>query len=66
MERKISETRKHLHGRDTNVILRLACSIKTEKLSYKAFQKMYGKSVGRKAPSMFVSMLERKSKVTRW
>ncbi|EKN62541.1 ISChy9, transposase orfB [Neobacillus bataviensis LMG 21833] len=62
LERKIKEVRKQLHGRDTNQILQLASSIKTEKLSYKAFQKMFGKSVGRKAPSMFLNMLKRKVK----
>lgn len=60
MERRIKEVRKQLHGRDTNQILQLASSIKTEKLSYKAFQKMYGKSISRKAPSMFLRMLKRK------
>jgi putative transposase len=52
--------RKQLHGRDTNQILQLASSIQTEKLSYKAFQKMFGKSIGRKAPSMFLKRLKRK------
>jgi putative transposase len=60
LERKIKEVRKHLHGRDTNQILQLASSIQTEKLSYKAFQKMFGKSIGRKAPSMFMKMLKQK------
>ncbi len=60
LERKIKEVRKQLHGRDTNQILHLASSIQTEKLSYKAFQKMFGKSIGRKAPSMFMKMLKRK------
>jgi len=35
--------------------------IKTEKLSYKAFQKMYGKSVQNRAPSMFLEILRRKA-----
>jgi putative transposase len=60
LERKIKEVRKQLHGRDTNQILQQASSIQTEKLSYKAFQKMFGKSIGRKAPSMFLNMLKRK------
>ncbi|WP_144554558.1 hypothetical protein [Bacillus sp. X1(2014)] len=60
LERKIKEVRKQLHGRDTNQILQLASSIQTEKLSFKAFQKMFGKSIGRKAPSMFLKMLKRK------
>jgi putative transposase len=32
-----------------------------EDLSYKALQKMYGKSIGRRAPSLFVSFLGRKA-----
>ncbi|RHW43381.1 transposase [Neobacillus notoginsengisoli] len=60
LERKIKEVRKQLHGRDTNQILQLASSIHTERLSYKAFQKMFGKSIGKKAPSMFLKILKRK------
>lgn len=60
MERKIKDIRKQLHGRDTNQILQLTSSIQTEKLSYKAFQKLYGKSIGRKAPSKFLNILKRK------
>jgi putative transposase len=60
LERKIKAVRKQLHGRDTNQILQLASSIQTEKLSYKAFQEMFGKSIARKAPSMFLKMLKRK------
>ena len=32
-----------------------------EKLSYRAFQRRYGKSVGRKAPGQFVALLRRKA-----
>jgi putative transposase len=60
LERKIKEIRKKLHGRDTNQVLQLASCIQTEKLSYKAFQKMFCKSISRKAPSMFLKMLKRK------
>lgn len=60
LERKLKETRKHLHGRDTNRVLQLTSSIKTEKLSYKAFQKLFGKSIGRKAPSLYIFLLKRK------
>jgi putative transposase len=52
--------RKQLHGRDTNLILQLAASIETEKLSFKAYQKMFGKSIARKAPSKFLKMLKQK------
>ena len=36
-------------------------NIKLEKLSYRAFQKNFGKSVGAKAAGMFVSLLRRKA-----
>src|SRR4028119_937206 len=35
--------------------------IKQELLSYKAFQKLFGKSVGKRAPGMFVSHLKSKA-----
>jgi hypothetical protein len=40
-----------------NTILRTGNTFKLEKLSYKAFQKLFGKSVGKRAPGMFVSRL---------
>ena len=60
VERKLTETRKHLHGRDANLIITEAKTVKTEKLSYRAFQKIFGKSIGRRAPSAFIRLLERK------
>lgn len=59
-QRKLAATRKTLHGRDANLILIESNSIKAEKLSYKAFQKIFGKSVGNRAPSMFIKLLQRK------
>ncbi|HAA28352.1 MAG TPA: hypothetical protein DCE56_12545, partial [Cyanobacteria bacterium UBA8553] len=44
-----------------NDILRTGDIIKLEKLSYKAFQKLFGKSVGKRAPGMFVSHLRSKA-----
>jgi hypothetical protein len=35
--------------------------IKTEKLSYRAFQRQYGRSVGVRAPGVFLSILRRKA-----
>ena len=35
--------------------------IKTEKLSYRAFQKNYGRSVRDRAPGMFMEILRRKA-----
>jgi len=40
-------------------IIRRGNTIRTEKLSYRAWQKRYGKSVGRNAPGMFLEQLRR-------
>ena len=61
LERKLAAHRKSLHGELVNTILRTGDTIKLEKLSYKAFQKLFGKSVGKRAPGMFVSRLVSKA-----
>lgn len=61
LERKLAAHRKSLHGELVNSILRQGNVFKLEKLSYKAFQKRYGFSVGRRAPGMFVAHLKRKA-----
>ena len=58
--RKTAVFRKRLHGKLVNEILKHGNHIKIEKLSYRGWQKMYGKSVGKKAPSLFVNILRRK------
>jgi hypothetical protein len=58
-ERKLAAHRKSLHGRLVHDIVRRGNTIRTEKLSYKAWQKLYGKSVGRNAPGMFLEQLRR-------
>lgn len=59
--RKLSTNRRRLHGELANQVLAMGNHIKVEKLSYRSFQKNYGKSVGAKAPGMFVSLLSRKA-----
>lgn len=59
-ERKLSEQRKTLHGKEVNSIFKQSKIVKTEKLSYKAFQKLFGKSVGRRAPSQFIQRLKQR------
>jgi hypothetical protein len=49
LERKLAAHRKSLHGELVNDILRTGNVFKLEKLSYKAFQKLYGSSVGKRA-----------------
>jgi hypothetical protein len=59
-DRKLAAYRKSLHGKLANEIIRAGNDIRTEKLSYRSFQKLYGKSVGLHAPGMFVEKLRRK------
>ena len=58
-ERKLAAHRKSLHGHLVHQIISRGNTIRTEKLSYKAWQKQYGKSVGRNAPGMFIEYLRR-------
>ena len=53
--------RKSLHGQTVNCVLRMGNVFKLEKLSYLAFQRQYGRSVGMRAPGMFVALLKRKA-----
>ncbi len=59
--RKLAAHRESLHGQLVNHVFSLGNEVNLEKLSYRAFQKMFGKSVGMRAPGMFVSMLKRKA-----
>ncbi|MDI6914820.1 MAG: transposase [Desulfitobacteriaceae bacterium] len=61
MARKEAAYRKSLHGQLANQILSVGIHLKTENVSYKAFQKVFGKSVGVRAPGMFIAMLKRKA-----
>jgi transposase len=61
LQRREAAYRKAQHGQLVNQILQIGSHIKTEKLSYRSFQKLYGKSVGMRAPGKFVSMLSRKA-----
>jgi putative transposase len=61
-ERRLAAERKRSHGQLANQILAQGKTVKTEKLSYKSFQKCFGKSVKVRAPGMLVSTLERKAK----
>lgn len=61
IQRKQAAHRKSLHGNLANRILKQGNVVKTEKLSYKSFQRNFGKSVGFRAPAMLVEMLRRKA-----
>jgi transposase len=60
-QRKQAEQRKRSHGQMVNRILRLGNVIQLEKISYRSFQRTFGKSVGVRAPGLFVSLLKRKA-----
>jgi putative transposase len=60
-ERRLAATRKKEHGELANTILGLGTLVKTEALSYKAFQKNYGRSVKVRAPGEFIDRLNRKA-----
>jgi len=59
--RRQAAHRKSLHGQLVNRILRLGNVFRLEKLSYYAFQRRYGRSIGFRAPGTFVSFLRRKA-----
>ncbi|GHO61721.1 hypothetical protein KSC_006130 [Ktedonobacter sp. SOSP1-52] len=58
-ERKLAAHRKSLHGCKVHEVCALGNTIIIEKISYKAWQKQFGKSVGLRAPGMFVELLKR-------
>ena len=61
VERRLVGERKRAHGELCNTVLAMGDTINTEKLSYRSFQKCFGRSVKVRAPGMFVSMLRRKA-----
>jgi hypothetical protein len=58
-ERKLAAHRKSLHGQLVHEVIKQGNQIRMEKVSYKAWQKQFGKSVGFHAPGMFVELLRR-------
>ena len=58
-ERKLAAHRKSLHGRLVHEIVAIGHTVVTEKVSYRAWQKRFGKSVGLRAPGMFIELLRR-------
>ena len=62
LENKLKVTRKHQHGNAANRIVACGANIKMEKTSVKGWQKgLFGKSVGRKGPSILLEMIKRKA-----
>jgi transposase len=58
-ERKLAAHRKSLHGRLVHEIVAVGQTIITERVSYRAWQKQFGRSVGLRAPGMFIALLKR-------
>ena len=64
MERALAAGRKNSHGALANKILAQGSCVLAEKLSYKSFQKRWGKSVRFRAPGLFIALLARKANQT--
>ena len=58
-ERRLAAHRKSLHGKLAHNIMAVGNTITIEKTSFKAWQKQYGRSIGLRAPGMFVAHLTR-------
>ena len=61
LQRRMVETRKRLHGEMCNKVISMGSTIHAEKLSYVSFQKQWGKSIGARAPGMFMEKLRSKA-----
>ena len=61
LERKLAAARNRDHGELANTILGLGNVIQTESLSYRSFQKNFGRSSKTRAPGMFIQHLKRKA-----
>jgi putative transposase len=59
--RRLAAHRRSLIGKMVNETLRMGNVFKFEKLSYRALQRMFGKSVNTRAPGMFFQELARKA-----
>src|SRR6266567_4315763 len=58
-ERKLAAHRKSLQGRKVHDLIAVGHTIHTEKISYRGWQKRYGRSIGLRAPGMFMEILRR-------
>jgi Putative transposase DNA-binding domain len=58
-ERRLAAHRKSLHGHLAHRIAQVGTTISIEKTSFKAWQKQYGRSIGLRAPGLFVAHLTR-------
>jgi putative transposase len=61
IHRQLAAYRKSLHGQLVNEVLGMGDVFQFEKLSYRAFQRQYGRSVRLRAPGKFIELLKRKA-----
>lgn len=61
-ERRLAAERRRQHGELANRVLGQGTVIKTEKLSYRSFQKNFGRSTKVRGAAMFVGVLRQKAK----
>ncbi len=59
--RRSMETRRNLHGRIANAIVRLGTNLYIEKNSFRAFQRRYGRTIQSAAPAAMIQHLIRKA-----
>src|SRR5215472_7145641 len=59
LERKLAAHRKSLHGNLAHTIAQMGTTMQIEKTSFKGWQKQYGRSIGLRAPGLFVAHLRR-------
>ncbi len=59
--RRAKESRRTLHGRIANAVIRLGANIYIEKNSYRAFQRRYGRTMQNAAPAAMIRHLIRKA-----
>ncbi len=60
-ERRLAAERKRSHGELANRVLAQGDTIKTEKLSYRAFQRAFGRSTKVRGAGLFVALLRQKA-----
>lgn len=61
LHRVLAAYRREEHGRLANRVVAMGHTVMAEKLSYKAFQRMFGRSVRDRAPGEFMDHLRRKA-----
>ncbi len=57
-ERRLAAHRRSLHGKLANEIIRLGDDLRMEQISYKSWQRCFGRSVGMRAPGRFVDAVK--------